>query len=89
MKVSVIIVNYNVKYFLKQCLASVFGSERRMNDGSEINGMIYIMKLIRQSPPYADYYRGICGAYRKLGLAAKIRTVLEPALLRSFARDRR
>ena len=61
----------------------------RMNDGSEINGMIYIMKLIRQSPPYADYYRGICGAYRKLGLAAKIRTVLEPALLRSFARDRR
>ena len=36
MTLSVIIVNYNVKYFLKQCLASVFGSQRRLADGSEL-----------------------------------------------------
>ncbi|MBQ2510641.1 MAG: glycosyltransferase [Bacteroidales bacterium] len=36
MLLSVVIVNYNVKYFLKQCLASVFGSQRRLADGSEL-----------------------------------------------------
>ena len=61
----------------------------RMDDGSEIKGMIYIMKLIRQAPPYQEYYQGICSAYRKLGLSSKIRTVLEPAMLRAFARGRR
>ena len=60
-----------------------------MNDGSQIEGMIYIMKLIRQAPPYQEYYHGICSAYRKLGLSSKIRTVLEPAMLRAFARGRR
>ena len=60
-----------------------------MNDGSQIEGMIYIMKMIRQAPPYQDYYRGICNAYRQLGLSSKIRTVLEPAMLRAFARGRR
>ena len=60
-----------------------------MNDGSQIEGMIYIMKMIRQAPPYQDYYLGICSAYRKLGLSSKIRTVLEPAMLRAFARGRR
>ena len=60
-----------------------------MNDGSQIEGMIYIMKMIRQAPPYQDYYQGICSAYRKLGLSSKIRTVLEPAMLRAFARGRR
>lgn len=57
-----------------------------MDDGSQIEGMIYIMKMIRNSPPYRDYYQGICNAYRKLGLSSKIRTVLEPAMFRSFAR---
>lgn len=36
MKLSVVIVNYNVKYFLKQCLASVQHSERRLADGSQL-----------------------------------------------------
>ena len=36
MKLSIIVVNYNVKYFLKQCLASVYGSQRRLADGSEL-----------------------------------------------------
>ena len=60
-----------------------------MDDGSQIEGMIYIMKLIRQAPPYQEYYQGICNAYRKLGLSSKIRTVLEPAIIRAFARGRR
>ena len=60
-----------------------------MNDGSQIEGMIYIMKMIRQAPPYQEYYQGICSAYRKLGLSSKIRTVLESAMLRSLARGRR
>ena len=34
MKLSIVIVNYNVKYFLKQCLSSVFAAERRMADGT-------------------------------------------------------
>ena len=51
--------------------------------------MIYIMKMIRQAPPYKEYYQSICSAYRKLGLSSKIRTVLEPAMLRTFARGRR
>ncbi len=36
MKLSIIVVNYNVKYFLKQCLASVYGSQRRLADGSKL-----------------------------------------------------
>ncbi len=57
-----------------------------MNDGSEIEGMIYLMNMIRQSPPYSTYYRGIEDAYRKLGLRSQIRTVLQPALERSLRR---
>ena len=57
-----------------------------MDDGSEINGMIYLMKMIRKSPPHDQYYNGIADAYRKLGLNRQIRTVLEPALERSLAR---
>lgn len=36
MRLSVIIVNYNVRYFLDQCLESVFGSDLRMADGQEV-----------------------------------------------------
>ncbi len=57
-----------------------------MSDGSVIEGMIYIMNLIRQSPPYSSYYRGIEDAYRKLGLRSQIKTVLQPALERSLQR---
>lgn len=30
-----------------------------MSDGSQIEGMIYIMKMIRQSPPHSAYYKGM------------------------------
>ena len=57
-----------------------------MDDGSEIRGMIYIMKLIRNAPPQRAYYQGITDAYRALGLSHQVRTVLVPALERSLAR---
>ena len=57
-----------------------------MSDGSEIEGMIYIMNMIRQSPPHCQYYDGIVDAYRKLGLRSQINTVLKPALERSLQR---
>ena len=60
-----------------------------MDDGSEIEGMIYIMRLIRFSPPPSDYYDGIEDAYRKLGLQSKIHTILQPALERSLQRGNR
>ncbi len=43
MKLSIVIVNYNVKYFLKQCLASVFGSQRRLADGSELEIDVWVV----------------------------------------------
>ena len=57
-----------------------------MIDGSEISGMIYLMKMIRKSPPHTQYYDGIANAYRRLGLGSQIKTVLKPALERSIAR---
>ncbi len=68
---------------------SYYNKERwlvHMNNGSEIEGMIYIMKMIRQSPPYSSYYKGIEDAYRKLGLRSQINTILKPALKRSLQR---
>ena len=43
MKLSIVIVNYNVKYFLKQCLSAVFGSERRLADGSELELDVWVV----------------------------------------------
>lgn len=43
MLLSIVIVNYNVKYFLKQCLASVYGSERRLGDGSELEVDVWVV----------------------------------------------
>ena len=60
-----------------------------MDDGSEIEGMVYIMNMIRPQPPTASYYNGIHAAYQKLGLSSEIKRVLEPALQRSIERDRR
>ena len=57
-----------------------------MSDGSEIEGMSYIMKLILHSPPHSSYYKGIEDAYRKLGLRSQISTILKPALERSLQR---
>ena len=58
-----------------------------MDDGSEIDGMIYIMKAIRPSPPTEDYYAAIVRTYRALGLRSQIGTVLQPALVRSLRRE--
>ena len=54
-----------------------------MNNGTETEGMIYLMKLIRKVPPQSYYYDGIANAYRNLGLESQISTVLKPALDRS------
>ena len=58
----------------------------RMDDGSEIEGMIYLMKVVQYAPPSKSYYKGIEDAYRKLGLRSQINTVLKPALERSLQR---
>lgn len=60
----------------------------RMDDGSEIEGMIYIMNMIRPLIPHTSYYNGIRDAYIKLGISFEIKRVLEPALNRSIKRDR-
>ncbi len=59
-----------------------------MDDGSQIEGMVYIMNLIRAEPPTETYYNGIRKAYIKLGLRSEIKRVLEPALRRSLKRRR-
>ena len=56
-----------------------------MADGSQIMGMIYIMKMIRISPPTHSYYKGILDAYHKLGFSSQIK-LLENALDRSYER---
>ena len=59
----------------------------RMNDGSEIEGMIYLMNMIQHYPPTPSYYKDIEDAYRKLGLGSQIDAVLKPALERSRQRE--
>ena len=54
-----------------------------LSDGSEIEGMVYIMRLIRLHPPTAGYYQGSRDAYKRLGFRDDIARVLEPALVRS------
>lgn len=43
MKLSIVIVNYNVKYFLKQCLSSVFGSEKELSDGTTLELDVWVV----------------------------------------------
>ena len=43
MKLLIVIVNYNVKYFLKQCLQSVFGSLRELSDGSLLELDVWVV----------------------------------------------
>lgn len=43
MRLSVVIVNYNVKYFLKQCLSSVYGSELTLADGSRLELDVWVV----------------------------------------------
>ena len=42
-RLGVVIVNYNVKYFLKQCLTSVMGSDRRLSDGNELEIEVWVV----------------------------------------------
>ena len=58
----------------------------QMQDGSQITGMVYIMKFIHEAPPYPAYYFGIREAYEKLGFISEIRTVLETAMKRAWDR---
>ena len=62
MLLSIVIVNYNVKYFLKQCLQSVYGSQRRLADGSELELEVWVVdndsvdgsvEMVRQDFPQA------------------------------------
>ena len=55
-------------------------------DGTEITGMIYRMQLKRGDMPVMGYYEGIRSAYEDLGLRSEIKSMLEPALLRSLRR---
>ena len=43
MQLSIIIVNYNVKYFLKQCLDSLYDSDLRLADGSELGLDVWVV----------------------------------------------
>ncbi len=58
----------------------------QIRDVSEIEGLIYIMKAIRQYTPEKAYYNGIFHAYNRLGFGTEIETVLESALQRTFRR---
>lgn len=60
-----------------------------MSDGSEIEGMIYIMREGYPVPPATNYYKPIEKAYADLGLGSQIKSVLRPALERSFKRAKR
>jgi gamma-glutamylcyclotransferase (GGCT)/AIG2-like uncharacterized protein YtfP len=57
-----------------------------MLDGSQIEGMIYTMNIIRDAPPTGGYYVGIRSAYVELGLSSEIDRVLKSALERSRSR---
>ena len=43
MKLSIVIVNYNVKYFLKQCLSSVFAARRELSDGTRLELDVWVV----------------------------------------------
>ena len=61
----------------------------KMDDGSHIEGMIYLMEYIMNRPPDQHYYQGIREAYMDLGFASEVKKVLLPALMRSHKRYRR
>ena len=69
---------------------SYYGKEQRtviMRDGSQIKGMVYIMRAqYKDGEPDSFYCEGIERAYADLGLDAEIETILKPALKR--CRDR-
>ena len=57
-----------------------------MCDGSKIEGMLYVMKLIRNAYPDRHYFNGIVDAYIDLGFGPDVKKHLYKALDRCKAR---
>lgn len=57
-----------------------------LNNGIEVEGLIYLMENFRRSPCDPVYYDRIAAAYDRLGLHDRINDVLEPAWDRSMDR---
>lgn len=43
LRLGIVIVNYNVKYFLRQCLSSVYGSDLALKDGSRLELEVWVV----------------------------------------------
>ena len=69
---------------------SYYGKEQRtvkMRDGSQIEGMVYLMRAkYKHGQPDSYYCEDIKQAYIDLGLSSEIDTVLNPALKRCYDR---
>ncbi|MDL2317935.1 gamma-glutamylcyclotransferase [Eubacteriales bacterium OttesenSCG-928-A19] len=61
----------------------------QMDDGTTLDGMVYIMKLKRGGLPTGQYYHGILSAYRELGLHVEVEKVLYPSVRRAIAQEGR
>lgn len=61
----------------------------QLDDGTAVDGMIYLMNLKRGTVPTREYYGGILSAYRELGLGSEITKVLHPALNRALRQANR
>lgn len=68
-------------YYYTKATATV-----NMRDGSKIEGMLYVMKLIRNAYPDRHYFNGIVDAYIDLGFGPDIKKHLYKALDRCKAR---
>ena len=55
-----------------------------MDNGGQVQGMVYQMRKFDFSPPGEGYFIGIRDAYEELGLHSEIKQVLQPALMRSY-----
>ena len=59
----------------------------RMDDGSQIKGMLYEMNMFHGNLPETRYYNGIRDAYLALGLGHEIDRVLVRAFVRAKIRE--
>ena len=57
-----------------------------MRDGSQIEGIIYYMRIGWDTPPIEGYYKPIIQAYRELGFDSEIETILMPTIQRAKER---
>ena len=81
MKLSVVIVNYNVKHFLEQCLLSVYSAIK----GLDVALVGRNLAILWKNAPYTDpesglaagnlqgYQSGAYPAVREIGLNAKLK----------------